>query len=130
MAGETDLKKLLQTMRPKHNPGDYVFCVLGFYSAVDPDDAVLLFKEEEGMTVILKKERADDLGLAYSFVASWITLTVHSSLEAVGLTAAVATALSEEGISCNVVAAFYHDHIFVAQMDTGKAMEVLNRFSV
>jgi uncharacterized protein len=130
MAGETDLKKLLQTMRPKHNLGDYVFCVAGSYSAVDPDDAVLLFKEEEGMTVILKKERADDLGLAYSFVASWITLTVHSSLEAVGLTAAVATALSEEGISCNVVAAFYHDHIFVARKDTGKAMEILNRFSI
>jgi len=130
MRGETDLKKLLQTMRPKHNPGDYVFCVAAYSSAVDPDDAVLLFKEEEGITVILKKERADDLGMAYSFVASWITLTVHSSLEAVGLTAAFATALSEEGISCNVVAAFYHDHIFVAKKDTEKAMKILTRFSI
>ena len=130
MAGETDLKKLLRTMRPKHNPGDYVFCVAASYHAVDRDDAVLLFKEEEGITVILKKERAEEMGLAYSFVASWITLTVHSSLEAVGLTAAVAAALSEEGISCNVVAAFYHDHIFVAKKDVGKAMEILNRFSL
>ena len=72
---------------------------------------------------------ADSLKLEYSFVASWITLTVHSSLEAVGLTAAFSKALSQEGISCNVVAAFYHDHIFVGKNDADKAMEILNRFA-
>src|SRR5437879_2586361 len=117
MTGETDLNKLLKTMKPRHNPGDYVFCVVKDPAAVRPQDIVLLFKEEEGTTVILFKERADELGLGYSFVASWITLTVHSSLEAVGLTAAFATALAAEGVSCNVVAAFYHDHIFVDRKD-------------
>jgi len=67
--------------------------------------------------------------LEYSFVASWITLTVHSSLEAIGLTAAFSAALSQEGIICNVVAAFYHDHIFVGKSYTLKAMEILNRFA-
>jgi hypothetical protein len=94
------------------------------------DDIVMLFKENEAITLILKKEIADTLKLDYSVVMSWITLTVHSSLEAVGLTAAFSKALSENGISCNVVAAFYHDHIFVAKKDTDKAMEVLNLFSV
>ena len=71
----------------------------------------------------------DKLGLNYSFVASWITLTVHSSLEAVGLTAAFSKALAEKGISCNVVAAFYHDHLFVRQQDAAAAMETLKGLS-
>jgi len=89
----------------------------------------MTFKEEEGTTIIMKKEVADQLNLDYSFIASWITLTVHSSLEAVGLTAAFASALTKNNISCNVVAAYYHDHIFVDKKDTEKAMEVLNAFS-
>lgn len=87
------------------------------------------FQEEESITIIAKKEVADQLNLEYSFVASWITLTVHSALEAVGLTAAFSNALSENGISCNVVAAYYHDHIFIDVKDTEKAMNVLNAFS-
>ena len=129
MAGETDINKLLKTMQPKHNPGDYVFCTVVDSKQVNADDIILLFKETEGNTIIIKKEVADALNFNYSFVASWITLTVHSSLEAVGLTAAFSTALAENDISCNVVAAFYHDHIFVDKKDTEKAMEILNKFS-
>jgi len=79
--------------------------------------------------MLLKKEAADSLNLDYSLVTSWITLTVHSSLEAVGLTAAFSKVLTEENISCNVVAAYYHDHLFVPKKDTERAMTVLNRFS-
>ena len=129
MAGETDINKLLKTMQPKHNPGDYVFCTVVDSKQVNADDIILLFKETEGNTIIIKKEVADALNVNYSFVASWITLTVHSSLEAVGLTAAFSTALAENDISCNVVDAFYHDHIFVDKKDTEKAMEILNKFS-
>ncbi|MCC9016567.1 ACT domain-containing protein [Flavobacterium lipolyticum] len=130
MSGEKDLEKLLKSMKPQHNLGDYVFCKVEKIENIAMDDIVMLFKENEAITLILKKETADTLKLDYSVVMSWITLTVHSSLEAVGLTAAFSKALSENGISCNVVAAFYHDHIFVAKKDTDKAMEVLNLFSV
>jgi hypothetical protein len=116
-------------MRPKHNMGDYVFCTVANPAFVDLHEIILLFKEAEAFTIIIKKELADTLQLEYSFIASWITLTVHSSLEAVGLTAAFSSALAKEGISCNVVAAFYHDHIFVGKKDTERAIEILNRFS-
>lgn len=125
MPGEQDLSTLLKTMRPALNPGDYVFCVLPSLHVIDLNEALLLFKEAEGYTVIISKELADSLQLEYSFVAAWITLSVHSALDAVGLTAAFSTALATEGISCNVVAAFYHDHIFVDKKDAEKAMETL-----
>lgn len=154
MTGETNLNKLLKTMQPRLNPGDYVFCIVkdlavikglapdgaiagdaaadalvGVDPAIDEKGVLMTFREEEGYTLILAKDLADQLKLEYSFIASWITLTVHSSLEAVGLTAAFATALSEAGISCNVVAAFYHDHIFLHKKDTERAMAVLHQLS-
>jgi uncharacterized protein len=127
MTGETNLEVLLKTMKPIHNEGDYVFCVAT--SKINVEEVLMFFKETEGTTIIIKKEIADALQLAYSFVAAWITLTIHSSLEAVGLTAAFSTALAKENISCNVVAAFYHDHIFVDKKDVEQAMVILNRFS-
>lgn len=129
MSGEKDLEKLLKSMKPQHNVGDYVFCKVEKLKNLNLDDIEMFFKEKETITLILKKEIAEQLNLEYSVVMSWITLTVHSSLEAVGLTAAFSKALSENGISCNVVAAFYHDHIFVNTNDTEKAMKVLNAFS-
>ena len=129
MTGETNLDRLLKTMKPKLNIGEYVFCSVKDITSVDIKDTVLIFKEDEAITIIVKKEIADRLNLDYSFISSWITLNVHSSLEAVGLTASFSKALSESGISCNVVAAFYHDHIFVDKRDAEKAMTVLNRFS-
>jgi hypothetical protein len=125
MSGETDLAKLLQNMRPERNPGDYVFCVLNSFEQAAALQPVGMFQEKEGLTVILQREQADAMSLAYSLVCAWITLTVHSSLEAVGLTAAVSQALAEENISCNVVAAYYHDHLFVPVEDGERAMEVL-----
>ncbi|MCD0471405.1 ACT domain-containing protein [Flavobacterium sp. JAS] len=129
MSGEKDLEKLLKSMKPEHNLGDYVFCKVGKLENLDLNDVEMFFKEKEAITLILKKEIAERLNLEYSVVMSWITLTVHSSLEAVGLTAAFSKALSDNGISCNVVAAFYHDHIFVGTKDTEKAMGILNAFS-
>ena len=129
MSGEKDLERLLKSMKPEHVSGDYVFCKVEKFENLDWNNVVMLFKEKEAITLILKKEIADQLQLDYSVVMSWITLTVHSSLEAVGLTAAFSKALSEKNISCNVVAAYYHDHIFVNQKDIDEAMKVLNTFS-
>jgi uncharacterized protein len=129
MSGETNLAQLLKTMQPALNEGAYVFCVVKDLNQINLNDVLMLFKEAEGHTLILKKEVADHLELPYGFVAAWITLTVHSSLEAVGLTAAFSKALAEKGVSCNVVAAFYHDHIFVDTKDADKAMDILQLLS-
>jgi hypothetical protein len=129
MSGETDITTLLKTMRPKLNDGEYVFCTVPASQTIDPTNIIGSFKEAEGLTVILNKETADNLNLHYTYLSAWITLTVHSSLEAVGLTAAFSNALAKAGISCNVIAAYYHDHIFIAKDDSIKAMQVLEQLS-
>ena len=128
MNGQTDLAVLLKQMNPLLNEGDYVFCTVIDESHPAIKDAICFFREKEGSTIVVEKPVADSMQLSYSVVCSWITLTVHSSLEAVGLTATVSASLSNEGISCNMVAAFYHDHLFVPKKDAAKAMEILLRF--
>ncbi len=129
MSGEKELDKLVKTMRPVLNEGDYVFCTVTSLEQVSNTELLMTFKEKEGYTLILTKETADKLQLSYSFVAAWITLTVHSSLEAVGFTAVFSKALGEANISCNVIAAYYHDHVFVNKNDAVKAMTVLKQLA-
>lgn len=111
------------------NAGEYVFCTTKELKQINLSEILFFFREKEGFTVVLEKHKADSLQLEYTFTASWITLTVHSSLEAVGLTAAFSKALTNENISCNVVAGYFHDHLFVDIKDAEKALIVLNRFS-
>ena len=85
--------------------------------------------EQEGLTVIVEKQQAQRANLEFDGVFKLITLTVHSSLDAVGLTAAVSTKLAKHGISANVVAAFYHDHIFVQTEKAEHAMTALEEFA-
>jgi hypothetical protein len=127
--GETNLQTLLKNMTPVLNEGDYVYCTATSLSGINTNDIIAFFKEEEAITLILKKETADRLNFEYTYVAAWITLTIHSSLEATGLTAAFAAALAKENISCNVVAAYYHDHIFVAKKDAERAMIALKELA-
>lgn len=129
MPGETNLTKLLETMTPSLNEGEYVFCTIYPQQAIDHTVIIGSFKEMEGLTVILGKDEADKLNLNYTYIAAWITLTAHLSLEAVGLTAAFAAALANESISCNVIAGYYHDHIFIAKDDAEKAMNALIKSS-
>lgn len=108
---ERDLDVLLSTMEPELVPGEWVYTTATTLPAdVDP---VVTVREREGRTVVLARADADRLGLAYEYVAALVSLRVESALEAVGLTAAVATALAAAGMSCNVVAGFHHDHLFV-----------------
>ena len=126
MTGETNLTLLLKGMKPELHDGEYVFCLFDSVGSALAHDPICLFREAEAVTAILTRNTADSANISYSTVCAWITLTVHSSLEAVGLTAAVARALTEANISCNVVAAYYHDHIFVPANDSEQALQALN----
>lgn len=129
MAGETSLATLLRSMSPQLNDGEYVFCSLPDRSLLQDCEVLGSFRERESLTVILARQQAERLGLGFDYVAAWITLNVHSALEAVGLTAAFAGALGKAGISCNVIAGYYHDHLFVGQADAGRAMQVLQQLA-
>ena len=129
MGGEKQLKVLVQNMNPKLNEGNYVFVVVNDLNTIDRTKTICEIKEQEGTTVVLEKEIADQYKLNYDYVASWITLTVHSSLEAVGLTALFSSALAKHNISCNVIAGYYHDHIFLDKKDAEKAMAILTDLS-
>jgi len=131
MTGETDLQTLLTSMSPALMEGDFVF--LSFAGAVYGDhaelDPVASFLEPEGLTLVVEKSKAVELSLNFESVYKCITLKVHSSLEAVGLTAAFASKLSDHGISANVIAGYYHDHIFVLAGEAQKTVSALNELS-
>jgi uncharacterized protein len=129
MTGETDLSILLKTMRPLLHEGTYVFCTVPLSTNVHIHETIMVMREAEGLSWVLPRANADAQGLSYTCPMAWITLTVHSSLEAVGLTAAFAKALADVGISCNTVAGFYHDHLFVPEPQAAKAMEALRRLA-
>ncbi|OFI37749.1 GNAT family N-acetyltransferase [Arthrobacter sp. SW1] len=124
MAGETDLAALLESMHPVLREGEYVYALWPHGRPLEGGVEAAV-REAEGLTVVLHRDEADRLGLEYDFVAAWITLQVHSALEAVGLTAAVSSALGAAGISCNVLAGFHHDHLLVPVADSAHAMEIL-----
>jgi hypothetical protein len=115
-------------MKPVLNSGEYVFCTLSNTEKIDLNKVLGSFKEKEGTTLIITKEYADLMGFSYTSIMSWISLEVHSSLEAVGLTAAFSKVLADANISCNVVAGYYHDHIFVLKQDALRAIGLLKDY--
>jgi hypothetical protein len=115
---------MLATLEATVRPDDYVYAVVeADHPAVALAAATVW--EDEGLTVVLRQADADNHGITYDFVACWLSLTVHSSLEAVGLTAAFSRALGDAGISCNVLAGFHHDHLLVPVAERGRALAVL-----
>ncbi|KKD61584.1 transporter [Grimontia sp. AD028] len=131
MAGTVDLNALLDSMKPELMQDEFVFCTVSGELADFVELAPLAtFQETEGLTLLLEKSVADSANMVFEGVYRQITLTVHSSLDAVGLTAAVSTKLAEKGISANVLAAYYHDHIFVQAEKAEAALAALLEFSV
>lgn len=131
MTGETDIEKLLASMSPVLIHGEYVFCSFpdaqyGERSELKPFASCV---EHEGLTLIIPRSRADTNQLSYDSVFRGITLRIHSSLDAVGLTAAVSVKLTEYGISANVIAGYFHDHIFVQSEYAEKAMAALGELA-
>jgi hypothetical protein len=119
-----ELPNLLANLDARRVPGRFVFV------AAPPErlaalPALATLREDEGWTVVLRAEDADAAGLAYDFVAAWITLTVHSDLAAVGLTAAVSRALADAGIACNVLAGLHHDHLLVPEARADDALAAI-----
>ena len=127
MAAISDLSQLLAGMEPSLREGVWVFGILPAGVPLEADGIVASIREPEGMSVVMEEAAALRAGVRPVFRAAWITLTVHSDLEAVGLTAAVSAALGAAGISCNVVAGTYHDHLFVPAQKAADAMAALRK---
>ncbi len=126
MQGIVDLELLLKSLSPEMHPDEYVFCTVdGSLDDVLQCDPIATFREKEGLTLVLTRQLAEHHQLDFDGVFKQITLNVHSSLHAVGLTATVATELARRGISANVIAAFYHDHIFVPSQYADMALAAL-----
>lgn len=121
------LNQLLMNMTPSLEDGVYAFCVWPLDKSWNGPLPLATFREKEGLTLVLTEQQATEYQLEALFKARWISLTVNSDLEAVGLTAAFATALAQAGLSCNVFAGAYHDHILVPVQQADAAMQVLQQ---
>ena len=130
MSGETNLQTLIASMQPILHETPYVFCSVDRETfrqlRVEPTGT---FQEAEGVTLILIQTQANELGLAYELLWACITLSVHSSLAAVGFLAAVTNQLARAGISTNPVSAYYHDHLFVPWESRLHALDELIKLS-
>jgi uncharacterized protein len=114
MSGETNLTRLLAGMMPRLQPGTFVFATLPPGAAIPAGvEPVMIFRESEGITLILEEGQAAKAGMSCTFRSRMITLEVHSSLDAVGFLAAITARLAEAGMGVNPVSAFHHDHLFV-----------------
>ena len=129
MTGETNLDRLVQSMSPELVDGLYVFATVA--EGAVPEGVVprMLFREAEGVTLVLRQDEAEAAGLEHAFPCRMITLNIHSSLEAVGFLARITTALARADMGVNPVSAFFHDHLFVPDGREGDALAVLAALS-
>ena len=129
MSGQRDLRPLIAGMRPDLVPGVYVFTTVPDEVAPRQLRPFATVREDEGLTLVLTQQEADRAGLRYDYLAARITLRVHSDLAAVGLTAAVSSALASAGISCNVIAGHHHDHLLVPHDRSLEALRLLEQLA-
>jgi hypothetical protein len=111
-------------LRPRLHPEPVVYAIVS--QGFDTSTALAAVREAEGLTVVVEQTEADEDGLVYEFVGAWITLTMVSALDGVGLTATISAALADDEIACNVVAGFHHDHLVVPWDRRHDALRVLD----
>ncbi len=111
--GETDLAAMLASLAVERRPGVFTYIAVQVPTPGLIASAHAVVKEGRLTTIVLPVEAAERAGQAITTRLAWLTLTVQSSLDAVGLTAAVSARLTEAGIACNVLAGYQHDHILV-----------------
>jgi hypothetical protein len=116
-------------MTPDLRPETYVFVTSAHPSPNLLGEALMFFRETEGVTLILAEATAQARGLDFIYPCRCITLSIHSSLEAVGFLAAITGALAQAGIGVNPVSAYFHDHLFIAEKHVDEAMTILRRLS-
>jgi hypothetical protein len=121
----SDPDELIRSMSPRLNDGVFVFISVPPEADTAGLRPIATFLEDEGISMIVEESQIEGMKFNVLFRAAWITLGVNSDLNAVGLTAAVAKALADKGISCNVVAAAHHDHLFVPVDAAQEAMDAL-----
>ncbi len=126
----SDRTTMIAAMNPVLHPGAYAFVSVQKIKAEDLDVIIATMREPEGVTLIMREEDARQRNLSVAFRAAWLTLSVHSDLNGIGLTAAFAGALAQAGISCNVVAGVCHDHLFVPLASGEKARVVLRNLQI
>ena len=129
MNGETDLATLLRSMQPYLWEYPLIFC------SIDPATydrlkvlPIGMFREREGITLIVDQRQADQVGIPYTDLWACITLNIHSALTGVGFLAAISSRLAAAGLSVNPVSAYYHDHLFVLWIERERALQVLHEF--
>ena len=126
--GQTNLDVLISTMQPVLQGPEYVFCTLPPGQPQPPLLApVATFREAEGLTLIVTAAEAAQASLTAIYPCRWITLNVHSSLEAVGFLARITTHLATHGISVNPVSGYFHDHLFVPAARAEEALRLLEK---
>jgi hypothetical protein len=125
MSGETNLDTLLKHMKPIIQDGEYVFCVVSERKLDEIETPRMIFREPEGITVIVTKDIAERSCLDYGSTWGLITLSIHSALDAVGFLAAIIAHLAKSKISVNAVSAYYHDHLFVPYSKVHDALQIL-----
>lgn len=129
MSGSKNLDHLLKSMSPDLRPETYVFATVPAGQPVPDVEAVMQFREKEGMTLILPEADAKAAGLRHEFPCRMITLNIHSSLDAVGFLAVITTKLATLEIGVNPVSAFFHDHLFIPADRAEDVMAALNDLS-
>jgi len=123
--GETDLDEMLATLAVERRPGVFTFVAVAVPTPGLLAAANAMVDEGELTTLVVPVEAAQRAGLPATVEMAWLTLQVQSSLEAVGLTAAVSARLAARGIACNVLAGYHHDHVLVPRGRVADAIDAL-----